>query len=376
MAAAVTLSPYAVPAGARGAPSSETMDIAMKGREEVSFAGKLLCKPVTTKKRPPNLPPLRDEAAHTQFAQLVEKVMREAGVDWDDSKEREPLAESLSEPSSPRLVLKRMAAKEDFSCENACNSSSTLTSEDDSPPSTRKKIPSVVISNENPFGVAELNQSESVDRPLQQKGERSGSLFYHMSFGSHQQPAHQPPLMYIPPSATLQGEGAGKGMKVKKRSGKLRGSAKNSPTSNHKPVITRVPPSPGAKPAGWVDYEDELQPVSKPSYFRHIGRIVSAGPGPAYTVELNKPPNGKLGIYIVQGYDEERQSRSVFISRFYQHNAEKFYAGLVHPRDELLAVGNRSVRETAVSEVQQLISGLERVRLTILPVGSPEQRPF
>ena len=38
----------------------------------------------------------------------------------------------------------------------------------------------------------------------------------------------------------------------------------------------------------------------------------------------------------------------------------KFYAGLLHPGDELLAVDDRPVRDKPVAEVQQMIARLEK----------------
>ena len=299
------------------------------------------------------------------FTELMGKVMREAGLDWDRTNDDQARLESYSVPSSPRKALKRLAlTRETENGEGAyINSNATLASEDESPFLENKEINSVVVGPQNSSPAAELP-----DYHQSKVQEQTGSQFYHMSFTPQQQ-ENQPPPMYIPASTSpsLQHQ-IWSEKKTKRRFGKLRDSVKSSRASKNKLTIRRIS-SPTLKPSGqrWIDSEDDLDPVSKPSYFRHIGRIVGMGPGTAYTVELHKPPQGRLGLYIVQGFDEDRHNKSVFISRFYQQNAEKFYAGLVHPGDELLAVDDRPVRDKPVAEVQQMIARLEIVRLTILP---------
>ena len=312
---------------------------------------------------------LDDSTNDRHFSDLMEKVMREAGLDWNpsDGGVTQAQLESYSVPSSPQKALRRLAvSRSEVENDAFCSSNTTLTSEDASPEFSKKEIPSVTVGH---GGVAADTSEADFEFYSHKSQEPTGSQFYHGSLTANQHSNHQQPHMYIP-SATPSQHQIWKEKKSKRRFGKLRDSVKSTRTAKNKPTITRVP-SPAVKPTSqtWVDYEEDLDPVSKPSFFRHIGRIVGTGPGAAYTVELHKPPQGKLGLYIAQGFDETKQKKSVFITRFYQQNAEKFYGGLLQPRDELIAVNDRLVRDRPVSEVQQLIGRQDNVRLTILPIS-------
>lgn len=293
--------------------------------------------------------------AHARFAELIERVMRDTSQNWSD-KENKEYSEFFSLPSSPCKALQ--VRHNNFAEQESTSSTATLTSEEESPAST-KPLPSVVISSVTDSWPPVVTSDHHKER------ERSGSTFYHMSFTAP--PVnHSVPSMLIPPSVNTDKQETTKHKKNKSRFSKLKGNLKRPSSSNHRPTITLLP-KPSHKQ--WVDYEDELDAVSKPSYFRHIAKIVGTGPGAAYTVQLHKPAQGSLGIFIVQGFDEDRQNKSIFISKFYEQNTEKFYAGLLHPGDEILAVNGKSVRDRLVNEVQKLITEVDSVFLTILPFG-------
>ena len=115
----------------------------------------------------------------------------------------------------------------------------------------------------------------------------------------------------------------------------------------------------------WVDYEEELYPISSPSFLRPIGRMVDTHTTNLHVVELHKLPNGKYGIYITEGV-----TGGVFISRFAGRLAEKFYSGLLAPGDEIIAVNREVVKDKSIDYVQNLLATLNSAVLSIVPVSS------
>ena len=304
--------------------------------------------------------------------ELIEMV-RKAGLPVTTTSEHKS---SISEPSSPRKVLGWLnnvplnTIEDNSSC-----SSSTLTSEDghvnsldclpskpgrsDSDPS-KSSIPEVVV-------------NDSTDNSLQEFRQRSGSQFYHESFTP--KTTTYKPVMYIPASQSAQQLTVSLDRKKKGLFSRLRNSFRGN---KHRPVGRTVSDK-SAMLSGkrWVDYEEELDPVSRPSYFRHIGHVITTGPGTIKTVELNRPAHGKFGIYIAQGYDPDLTSpkKSIFVSRFYQENMNKFYASLLNPGDEILAINDHIIRDLSITEVSSLLEGLLTVRLTLLPLTESKTDP-
>lgn len=113
----------------------------------------------------------------------------------------------------------------------------------------------------------------------------------------------------------------------------------------------------------WLDSDEDLYPISNPSLPRHVGRMVKTNSAPFHIVELHRPPSGRYGIYITEG-----KSGGVYVSRFAEGVAEKFYSGLLGPGDEIVAVNGQSVRDKSLDCVYDLLSSLDSVVLTILPI--------
>ena len=276
---------------------------------------------------------------------------------------------SVSAPSSPRKLRRLHSEPTDY-CSSG--SVSTLTSDDafsDLPDSSTPR------DNETPQIVAPPLEDE-YDGMASQFRPRTGTAFYHESFVPPPQVTHNP-VMYIPLSHSAQQLT----VPVEHRRTKQKGLFRRFRNSfkSRKPARRAVSDRSSRKEKRWIDHMDDLDPVSRPSYFRHIGQVISTGPGMVQTIELNRPSHGKFGFYIAQGYDEDGQSKSIFVSRFYQKNMDKFLASLLRPGDEILAINGQPVRELPIAKVTAILSGLETVQLTILPVTAEQlqklQRP-
>ena len=266
---------------------------------------------------------------------------------------------SYSEPSSPRKLLRRSNSDR---VKESSSSSTTLASDDGGEGIGEgvTMLEEMIANSVLPAILASEGHA-----PQQPQGEfraRSGSRFYHESFtdGPSQPPSK--PAMFIPSSRSAHQLVHPDFSEKKKKSliSRIRRSirGKKPKTVTDKKTIKR-----------WVDYEDELDPVSRPSYFRHIGHVISAGPGNIKTVQLNKPSHGKFGIYVAQGVDpaHPEEKKSIFVSRFFEESASMFYTSLLRPGDEILAVNGEAVRDRPISEVVGLFEDCQTVQLTILP---------
>ena len=117
---------------------------------------------------------------------------------------------------------------------------------------------------------------------------------------------------------------------------------------------------------GWIDYEEDLEFISNPSKLRRVGRMIARKAGTLHIVQLNRPPSGLYGIYISQ--TEARPG--IFISRFADPNAEKFYTGLLSPGDEIIRVNREDVKNKSVDDVYDMLETLDTVIFSIVPVCS------
>lgn len=277
---------------------------------------------------------------------------------------KQPLKLSLSEPSSPNKLYRprKTVYNDDDSSSATTGSSTTITSEDggltgsrDLPGHTYDDHPDIIVSSNT--------KTDETDSPVEfRKRAGTGSKFYHESFGSANVGPYRPSL-YIPANHTSQQFiFNGKAKKQKGILNRLRHSF-----NKHKPVVIDKTHNKFSKQKKWIDHEDELDPVSRPSYFRHIGHVIKAGPGLVQTIQLNRPPQGRFGIYIAQGIDVESNTTSIFVSRFYQANMSLFYGSLLQPGDEIIAINGRLVRDVPILTVTKLLAGLDTVQLTILP---------
>ena len=114
-------------------------------------------------------------------------------------------------------------------------------------------------------------------------------------------------------------------------------------------------------------YDDD-DPISTPSLLRPVGRLLDIRSGNLHVVELHKPPNGRYGIYIIEGL-----TGGVFISRFAEESAEKFFSGLLSPGDEIVAVNGQPTRNKSLDHVHNVLATLDYVILTVIPVsGRPD----
>ena len=117
---------------------------------------------------------------------------------------------------------------------------------------------------------------------------------------------------------------------------------------------------------GWIDYEEDLEFISNPSKLRRVGRMIARKAGTLHIVQLNRPPSGLYGIYISQ--TEARPG--IFISRFADSNAAKFYSGLLSPGDEIIRVNKEDVKNKSVDDVYDMLETLDTVIFSIVPVCS------
>ena len=117
---------------------------------------------------------------------------------------------------------------------------------------------------------------------------------------------------------------------------------------------------------GWIDYEEDLEFISNPSRLRRVGRMIARKAGTLHIVQLNRPPSGMYGIYISQ--TESRPG--IFISRFADSNAAKFYTGLLSPGDEIIQVNKEDVKDKSVDYVYDMLEKVDSVIFSIVPVCS------
>lgn len=117
---------------------------------------------------------------------------------------------------------------------------------------------------------------------------------------------------------------------------------------------------------GWVDYVEDLDFISQPSYPRAVGRMIDKRAGQLHVVQLYKPPNGRYGIYISQRGDKS----GIFISRFADATAAKFYTGLISPGDQIVRVNGKNIVDQSVDYVYDLMTLSDSVIFTVIPVSS------
>ena len=302
--------------------------------------------------------------------ELVEFVRR-SGIQTHTVK-KSPLLMSLSEPSSPRKLYRprknTFNNNEDDEAGDSSDtgSSTTITSEDNLAGSREFNLPKPE-GNNVPSLIVSQEEDDTDSWSSSEFRSRTGSHFYHESFNSF--PSYSKPSLYLPTNHNNmeQFTFSGKQKKQKGLLNRLRHSF-----NKHRPVVTDKAQHKNAKQRKWIDHEDELDPVSRPSYFRHIGHVIKAGPGMVQTIQLYRPPLGKFGVYIAQGVDPESNSKSIFVSKFYQEHLSMFYGSLLRPGDEILAVNGQLVRDVPIAKVTKLLTGLETVRLTILPVTATQ----
>jgi len=117
---------------------------------------------------------------------------------------------------------------------------------------------------------------------------------------------------------------------------------------------------------GWIDYEEDLNFISQPSQPRAMGRMVDKITGKYHMVQLYRPPSGTYGIYI----SETPGRKGVFISRFANKLAAKFYSGLISPGDQIIRVNGKNVSEkNSVDDVYDLMTASDSVIFTVIPIS-------
>ena len=117
---------------------------------------------------------------------------------------------------------------------------------------------------------------------------------------------------------------------------------------------------------GWIDYEEDLNFISQPSQPRAVGRMVDKKAGKYHMVQLFRPAGGRYGIYISQTTGR----KGVFISRFADQTAAKFYNGLISPGDQIIRVNGKNIAEQdSVDDVYDLMTASDSVIFTVIPIG-------
>jgi hypothetical protein len=117
---------------------------------------------------------------------------------------------------------------------------------------------------------------------------------------------------------------------------------------------------------GWVDYEEDLDFISQPTHPRAVGRMIDKKAGKYHMVQLYKPPNGRYGVYISQ----RGKKGGVFISRFANSTAAKFYSGLISPGDQIIRVNGKNIKQHSVDDVYDLMTVADSVIFTVIPVSA------
>ena len=112
-------------------------------------------------------------------------------------------------------------------------------------------------------------------------------------------------------------------------------------------------------------YSEHRLSVSPPSHLSPIGRLLRTYAGQLHIVQLHKPANGCYGIYIKQGREQK-----IFVSRFASVDAEKFYAGLLTPGDEIVTINGQEIKGRSLDSVHSDLAQLDSPILAILPVTS------
>ena len=108
---------------------------------------------------------------------------------------------------------------------------------------------------------------------------------------------------------------------------------------------------------------EDLCPISSPSQLRPVGRLLRTYAGRLHILQLHKPPDGHYGIYITQGVEGK-----IFISRFATATAQKFFAGLLSPGDELVMINKIKIRGKSLDYVYSLLSQMDSVIVGVVPV--------
>ncbi len=117
---------------------------------------------------------------------------------------------------------------------------------------------------------------------------------------------------------------------------------------------------------GLIEYKQGMNFISRPSHMRRIGRMIDKQAGKFHIVQLHRPPTGRYGIYITQSI----LRRGIFVARFDDDGTAKFYTGLLAPGDEIIKVNTVRVKEKSVDYVYNIMSQLNSVVFTIVPVNS------
>ena len=211
---------------------------------------------------------------------------------------------------------------------------------------------------------------------ITQQPPTKGTVFYHESLTPQPSPRHQLPNRYnISPLNQSETDSPQKRSNAPKRRASIlqrlrrrHGSFKSAKrTKRYVPVKRSFSDRMTYDiRKGWIDYEEDLEFISNPSKLRRVGRMIARKAGTLHIVQLNRPPSGVYGIYISQM--EARPG--IFISRFADSNAAKFYCGLLSPGDEIIRVNKEEVKDKSVDDVYDMLETLDTVIFSIIPVCS------
>lgn len=222
----------------------------------------------------------------------------------------------------------------------------------------------------------------SDDSPLPQRLNyfpRTGTLFYQESLTPQQSPLHVAhrhksstntlPSRYQDSAHSSQsnGKSVNRSASILQRLKRKRGSFKGDSLLKRRLPVKRSLSDHVTYHIrkGWIDYAEDLDFISQPTHPRAVGRMIDKKAGKFHVVQLYKPANGRYGIYISQ----RGNRKGIFISRFANSTAEKFYAGLISPGDQIIRVNGRNIGQHSVDHVYDLMTASDSVIFTVIPVN-------
>ena len=293
---------------------------------------------------------------------------------------------SLNERRHPEVMYVSAEVHDSDTDVNSSNASTPIvqtkfhsqmfTEHDISSSTERPKEPEIfVIESHKPDVPADVsNQEQSSSNQYQANDIIQASIDNNPPITTHQQPPYQ--ASHLLPKRYVNSNNVTTGRRIPpKRSAsllqRLRKRSRSFKTTLEKRPKRRVPVRRSLSDRityqikkGWIEYDKDLNFISMPSYPRPVGRMIDKKAGSVHIVQLYRPPSGRYGIYISQ----DGSKKGIYISRFADANAAKFYSGLISPGDEIIKVNTHPVKDRSVDYVYDMLATLDSVVFTIIPI--------